>query len=92
MRPDLETYRVAFRTRDDEWLKNRFEELFQELEDSRNITSQSDVGQAISSERHILLGVEMRALTDVMSAKGLIDAKRSPRGAYAFIATSRRDL
>lgn len=89
---DLETLRIVFRSQTDDWLKNRYKELVQELEDSRNVTSQSDVGQAFASVRHIPLPVELRAITDVMFRKGLIEERRSPRGAYAFAATARRDL
>lgn len=89
---ELETLRVFFLTRSDTWLRNRLETLGQELEDSRDVQSTSDIGQTYSSQRHIKLVVEMRALTDVMTQRKLITARRSPRGAYAFSAVSRRDL
>ena len=92
MKSDLETLRVLFQTKTDEWLKDRLDVLSQELEDSRNVTSQSDIGQAIGSQRHIPLVVELRAITDVMTKKGLIEARRSPRVSFGFQGTSRRDL
>lgn len=80
-----ETLRRLFTTWDDEKIKNRLDELSMEIEDGRNTTSVSDVGQSFTSERLVNLERELKALMDVAERRGLIDTERSPRGAYAYV-------
>lgn len=90
MASQKDTLRFLFRTWDDDQLRDKKLELEAELQD-RNVTSHSAAGVSESSERHTKLMTELRALLDVMSARGLIDAKPEPRRAYGCVAYNLND-
>lgn len=90
MKGDLNSLRIIYRTFSDDRLKKRLESLQDELEDSRDVTSHSDTGQSYASERHVHLLSEIRAVTDVMVERGLLNIRRDPRGAIPFVSPTRR--
>lgn len=85
MPSQIDTLRFMFRTWDDYRLIARKEELESELAE-RNTTSHAAAGISESSQRHVMLLTEMRALLDVMSERKLIGVKPTPKKSYGIVS------
>lgn len=79
-------------TWDDERLIARKEKLEAELEDGRNTTSTSDVGQSHTSHRLVSFQIELRAVLDEGQSRGLWKPTRMVRQTWGYVTTSPRDI